>query len=113
MYLTHVRDVHDEPVEGGGVSVQWVIDDRTGAPNFAMRVFTVKPGAHTPLHRHAWEHEVLILSGSGIVRGGDEEREFAPEDAILIPPDELHQFRNTGEGDLRFICMIPNEGRRG
>ncbi|MFQ6099028.1 MAG: cupin domain-containing protein [Armatimonadota bacterium] len=113
MYLANVTDVQEHSVEGGGVFVRWLIDDEVGAPNFAMRIFTLKPGASTPHHRHPWEHEVFILSGRGVVVGGDERREFGPEHAILIPPNEAHQFRNTGSADVRFICLIPNEGKCG
>jgi len=25
-----------------------------------------------------------------------------------VKPDEPHQFRNTGSGPLKFLCLIPN-----
>jgi hypothetical protein len=27
---------------------------------------------------------------------------------VLVEGNEMHQFRNTGEGVLRFICLIPH-----
>jgi len=32
---------------------------------------------------------------------------FEAGDVVFVPPDELHQFRNTGDGELRFLCLIP------
>ena len=28
--------------------------------------------------------------------------------ALYIPPNEPHGYRNTGDGVLRFICVIPH-----
>ena len=90
-----------------GVSLRVLIGRDNGAANFAMRHFTVEPGGHTPEHRHNYEHEVLILAGKGIVRGGETWREFEEGDVLFIPPNELHQFKNTGDQPMQFICLVP------
>jgi mannose-6-phosphate isomerase-like protein (cupin superfamily) len=28
--------------------------------------------------------------------------------AVFVPPNEVHQFRNTGSGPLKFLCLIPH-----
>lgn len=91
-----------------GCSVRWLINDTDGAPNFAMRQFAVEPEGHTPKHSHPYEHEVYVLSGSGIVLEGDEEHPIAAGDFIYVCPDEIHQFRNTGTAPLTFLCMVPH-----
>ena len=91
-----------------GCSVRWLINDTDGAPNFAMRQFAVEPDGHTPKHSHPYEHEVYVLSGSGIVLEGDEEHPIAAGDFIYVRPDEIHQFRNTGTAPLTFLCMVPH-----
>ncbi len=93
-----------------GVCVRVAIGEEQGAPNFHLRVFTVAPGANTPLHEHPWEHEVFILRGGGVVVSGDRESPFVPHDAIYVAPNERHQFRNTGDEDVQFICVIPATG---
>ena len=91
-----------------GCSVRWLINDTDGAPNFAMRQFAVEPEGHTPKHSHPYEHEVYVLSGSGIVLEGDKEHPIAAGDFIYVRPDEIHQFRNTGTAPLTFLCMVPH-----
>lgn len=86
-----------------GVGVRELITDRDGAPNFAMRVFDVEPGGHTPLHEHPWEHEVYVLAGAGELRGGETPQPFSVGDAIYVPGGERHQFVNTGGEALRFL----------
>lgn len=95
------------PAPASGVTIRWLIDEAVGAPNFAMRYFEIAPGGSTPLHAHAWEHEVFILSGSGVVvcDGGDEA--FGPGDAIFVPHGERHCFRNTGTEPVAMLCLVP------
>ncbi|MFQ6132487.1 MAG: cupin domain-containing protein [Armatimonadota bacterium] len=113
MFLKNARDIPAEEVEEGatGTRIRWVIGDNVGAPNFHMRLFTLAPGGSTPLHEHPWEHEVFILRGEGVVVGGTDEHAFGPEDVIYVEPSERHQFRNTGDGDVELICVIPTPTR--
>jgi quercetin dioxygenase-like cupin family protein len=103
-------------IEGArGVRRAVLVSDRDGAPNFAMRLFQIDPGGHTPYHQHAWEHEIFVVGGRGWLRGGDGERELLPGASIFIPGGEMHQFRAGEDTTLDFLCMIPKlpEGCRG
>ena len=84
-----------------------VINADDGAPNFSMRVIDIEPGAATPSHEHSWEHEVYVLSGRGVVVGGQGETPIAKDSVIFVLPNEHHCFINTGNGPLCFICVIP------
>ncbi len=94
--------------EASGVSLAWLLDERRGAPHFAMRRFTVAPGGYTPLHRHEWEHEVYILSGKGVLVTEEGDHPLEAESAVLVAPGEKHQFRCSGEEPLVFLCLVPN-----
>jgi quercetin dioxygenase-like cupin family protein len=101
------EDASVEEEGAKGVRIKWLLDRSVGAPTFAMRHFTVQPGGRTPLHKHEWEHEVYVLEGEGSVRHEDREDPIRPGDAVFVPPNQLHQFRSTESGYLRFLCMIP------
>jgi quercetin dioxygenase-like cupin family protein len=107
-----VKDYREVDAKGSsdteGVSLRWVVAKEDGAPRFAMRVIEVQPGCATPHHRHWWEHEVFVLSGRGMVKGGDVERPIAEGSVVFMPGEEMHQFVNTGSDVLRFICMVPH-----
>lgn len=87
--------------------MQELLTESSGAPNFAMRLFELEPEGHTPQHSHPWEHEIYILQGQGEVRG-ETRIPFKASDALLIPPNSLHQFYNSGSEPLKFLCLIPN-----
>ena len=81
-----------------------------GAPNFIMRMFTLEEGGFSPYHTHPWEHEAFILSGEGIIKGADGEKHVSEGDFIFVPPNEEHQFVNSGKDPFEFLCIIPKEG---
>jgi quercetin dioxygenase-like cupin family protein len=102
-------DVEAKAADEGAVKlkVRWLINKDIGAPNFAMRLFEMQPGGNSPLHSHDWEHEVFILEGEGVVVGKEGEKKFKPEDVVFIPPNERHQFKNTGKKLVKFLCLVP------
>jgi quercetin dioxygenase-like cupin family protein len=109
LYKANASDVESASVteEGAkGTRIQWLINEKDGAPTFLMRRFTLEPGGFTPYHKHDWEHEVYVLEGQGNVRYESREEPIGPGDAILIPPGKTHQFR-AGNAGLKFLCMIP------
>lgn len=100
-----------QPVEmegAHGCQVRWLLGERDGTPNFAMRQFEVAPGGYTPRHSHPYEHEVFVLEGEGEVCEGDQPHSLRAGDVVLVQPDEVHQFRNTGSAPLKFLCLVPN-----
>ncbi len=111
MKVHHYEAIAAKPVEmegSSGCTVRQLVNEKDGAPTFAMRQFTVAPGGFTPRHVHAYEHEVFVLEGRGEVWEGDVPHPLRPGDVVLVKPEEVHQFRNTGDQPLKFLCLIPN-----
>jgi quercetin dioxygenase-like cupin family protein len=111
MQVKHYDEVEAKEVEMEGASrckVRWLVSEKDGAPNFAMRQFELEPGGHTPRHFHPYEHEIYVLEGEGAVVDGDRQRPLKPGDVVFVQPNDVHQFKNTGAGVLKMICLIPN-----
>ena len=111
MKVQDYKDVHLLPVnvEGAeGIKMRWLISQKE-APNFAMRLFEVAQDGHTPLHTHPTEHEIFILEGQGELVYETEHKPFKTGYVVYVEPGKLHQFRNTGPGVLKFLCLIPNK----
>ena len=110
MIIRHYEEVEAlAPQEPGvvGVKMRVVIGEEEGAPHFIMRHFSVEPGGQTPYHSHPWEHEVFVLKGEGKVIQGDKAFRVSPGHVIYIPPGEEHQFVNSGNEPMEFLCLIP------
>jgi len=39
--------------------------------------------------------------------GEEEEHVLRPGTVVFVPPNEPHQFKNTGRTTLKFICLVP------
>lgn len=112
MFVRQSEQVEARPMTmpgAQGVQMRLLVGREDGAPNFAMRLFDVRPGGCTPHHQHNYEHEILIIEGQGEVTGGDEVKPLKSGDVVFMPANELHQFRNTGNTPMRFVCLVPTQ----
>ncbi len=110
MKVQPINSHRQEPVvmDGAqGAKMRMLVGPSDGASNFHMRHFEVDPGGCTPHHQHDYEHEILVLAGSGTARSEQGDRPFKQGDVIFVPPNEMHQFQNTGTAPCEFICLIP------
>ena len=107
MHVTSIGRVreYDVNVEGArGVKVKYLLHKGVGAKKLQLRLFTIGVGGYTPLERHGHEHEVFILQGKALVRGGEKEVIVKAGDVIFIASNEKHQFKNIGGEELKFLC---------
>ena len=107
MYVTSVERVREYKIdeEGArGVRVKYLLHKGVGAKRLQLRLFTIDVGGYTSLEKHAHEHEVFMLRGKALVRGGDQEVVVKPRDVVFIPSFEEHQFKNIGDEPVEFLC---------
>ena len=85
-----------------------LVDASDGAPNFAIRRFTLDPGAEVPRHTNAVEHEQYVLDGEYVVGIEDEEYTVSAGDSLFVPAGAVHWYRNEGDEAGAFLCAVPN-----
>jgi len=103
------EDIEYESVDAAdGLSKGVLLSEGDGAPHFAMRRFTIDPGAEVPKHTNAVEHEQYVLEGEYVVGIDGEERTVSAGDALLIPAGVVHWYRNESDDPGAFICAVPN-----
>ena len=107
MKVRHTTEITDQPVtmEGAtGCRVRWLLGEKDGTPNFAMRQFEVAPGGHTPRHSHPYEHEVFVLEGEGEFTIGDEAVTAGAGMTVLAPAGITHGVEN--KGNQRLVILM-------
>ena len=107
MYVANVEKVREYKITEEGaykVKVKYLLHKGVGAKRLQLRLFTIDVGGHTPLEKHAHEHEVFMLRGKALVRGGDKEVVVGPRNVIFIPSYEEHQFKNVGDEPVELLC---------
>lgn len=111
MEIKNIQEVEVKDVEMEGaknVKMQVLTE---GAGNFTMRRFILGTDGQTPLHNHDWEHEAFILAGKGTFNYKGKENQVEKGTVIYVEANTDHQFKNIGEEDFEFLCLIPSEKR--
>ena len=67
---------------------------------------TIAAGAATPVHRHACEEVIVVLTGSGTLTIEGKPTAFGPNSTLIIPNDVVHQIVNTGADDMDIIATL-------
>ena len=107
--VRRAADIEYEPVDAAdGLEKGVLVDESRGAPNFAIRRFTLAPGAEVPKHTNEVEHEQYVLDGEYVAGIDGEEHTVSAGDSLLIPAGTVHWYRNAGDEPGAFICAVPN-----
>jgi len=76
----------------------------TTGPNTQVVIMSIKPGEDIGEETHPDNDQVLyLLSGSGKAVLDHQESDYKAGDLVLVPAGRLHNFINTGSGDLKII----------
>ena len=67
---------------------------------------TIAPGAATPVHRHACEEVIVILTGSGTLMIDGVTTAFGPNSTLILPHDVVHQITNTGADEMHLVATL-------
>lgn len=66
----------------------------------------VKPGNKSIPHYLKSSEVYYILEGKGIMHIDDEAKEVGKDCTVYIPPNASQWIKNTGNEDLRFLCIV-------
>lgn len=82
-----------------------------GAEQVGARLWRLRPGQASTLHRHRCQEEIyLVLEGSGRIKVGEETLTLAPQDFLRVAPETLRQvFNDTDSDALWFVFGAPVE----
>jgi len=113
MYVSSISRIKDLEVKAPGASQvlkKVLVGPKEGWDGWVMRLFTLKPGGHTPKHTHPWPHINYVTQGKGTLFAGGRENAVEAGSVAYVPADIEHQFINSGQEDFAFICIVPEEG---
>lgn len=113
MHVNNVKKISQVIVNAPGainVVKQTLVGPAQGWDGWVMRLFTLNKEGYTPKHSHPWPHINYIVSGTGILYLEGKEHEVEPGFTAYVPGGAEHQFKNRGEDNFTFICIVPEEG---
>ena len=105
MHLSKLEDLEPFTTLDGSTIREIAGPAWTPARNQSLAEATVPVGARTAAHYHRVTEELYFFTaGSGRMTLGDEEREVAPGDCVVIPPGQVHGLVNAGAEPLVLLC---------
>ena len=106
--IRRAEDIDYETVDAAdGVEKGVLVNEAHGAPNLALRRFTLAPGGGIPKHTNEVEHEQYVLAGEYTVGIDGEEHTVSAGDSLFVPAGVIHWYRNDGDEEGAFICAVP------
>ena len=85
---------------------QTVGGHKQGVKSMEVWLQTIGPGASTPVHCHACEEVIVILTGSGECTVRGQTSKFGPNSTLIIEPDVVHQIVNTSTEEMKLVAAL-------
>jgi quercetin dioxygenase-like cupin family protein len=114
----HAKKVHVDQVRAAGadqpeagkpgwidMDVRWLVTRQTvGADDTVFGVTYFPPGSRHEIHRHEHAEEVeYLIQGQGVARVGEDDVTMGVGDAVFVPRNDYHGFRNTSETETAVM----------
>ena len=89
-----------------------IVSGEKGSQTVTLRLVEIpvqQPGdtQRGPHHHAGFEECIYVLSGEGCTEAASGNHVLKAGDTILIPPNEPHVTRNTGNVPLMLLCFFP------
>lgn len=92
----------------GGNATTPIATPPAGAAEVSVIRQRQQPGGQNPPHSHDRE-EIIVMVGGWVEISIDGERhQLGPGDAVILPPDVLHQLRNRGGEPADWLLIAPS-----
>ncbi|HKL10867.1 MAG TPA: cupin domain-containing protein [Clostridia bacterium] len=110
--MDSVEEIKVANPEAKDAFMKVLIGPEEGWADHVMREFELGKDGFSPKHVHDWPHINYIIEGRGELQVGDSVHEIKAGGYAYVPSGIVHQFRNMGQGRLKFICIVPKEGHK-
>ena len=81
------------------------------AGRYSLIDMYVPPGGGPPLHRHDFEESFTVLEGEIVATFRGTKSTIRAGEAMKIPANAPHQFRNESEQPARLLCICSPAGQ--
>ena len=98
----------DEIIAGDKTSLRELLhpDKADLKIRYSLAHAKVKPGQSSLPPRLKTSEVYYMLGGEGIMHVDDESAPVHAGQAIYVPPNSSQHISNTGDSDLKFLCIV-------
>ncbi|TFH58030.1 MAG: cupin domain-containing protein [Candidatus Zixiibacteriota bacterium] len=98
-----------EIVAGDGTRLREILHPDREYPfsgRYSLAHACLAAGASSGPHRLKSSEVYYLLDGRGEMHIDDDSAEVSAGDTVEIPPGAVQWIKNTGEGELVFLCLV-------
>lgn len=104
------KDGTEITTEHGYVYYTLMNPEKAGTKQLTLSYIEIRPGIKTIPSMHPNTEEAFYIArGRGTIKVGDQIREVQKGDAIFIAENLWHQFENTGNEPMEWLCIYPGD----
>jgi len=113
MFIRELRD-SEEFIAGDNCALREIFNpDKDDLDlRYSLAHAVVKPGDTTWEHRLKTSEVYYILEGEGIMHINEESAPVRAGSTVYIPPMAKQCITNSGEKDLKFVCIVDPAWRK-
>ena len=113
MLLKHLKDCKEFVAGDGSLLRELLHPEKTGLQiRYSLAYAKVRAGEMTKPHKLKSSEVYYITEGEGLMHINEESFEVGRECAVYIPPHSTQYIENTGDSDLKFLCIVEPAWRK-
>lgn len=113
MFVKLLRECREFIAGDGSILRELLHPDKAAlGVRYSLAHATVGPGQKTKPHRLESCEVYYVLTGEGMMHIDRQTFVVGPDCAVYIPSRATQYIENTGESDLRFLCIVDPAWRR-
>jgi mannose-6-phosphate isomerase-like protein (cupin superfamily) len=107
MFVKHLNDCRQFIAGDGSILRELLHPDKADVSiRYSLAHATVEAGQRTKPHKLTSSEVYYVTAGQGLMHIDQESFEVGPECAVYIPPDAVQYIENTGNSELKFLCIV-------
>jgi len=107
MFLKYLKDCQEFTAGDDSILRELLHPEKTDLQiRYSLAHAEVRAGQKTIPHKLKSSEVYYITTGQGLMHIDDESFEVGPECAVYIPPNSVQYIENTGNSDLKFLCIV-------
>jgi mannose-6-phosphate isomerase-like protein (cupin superfamily) len=113
MLLKHLKDCQEFIAGDGSLLRELLHPDKTCLQiQYSLAYAKVMAGEMTKPHKLKSSEVYYVTAGKGLMHIDEESIEVNRECAVYIPPNSTQYIENTGNSDLKFLCIVEPAWRK-
>jgi len=113
MFVKHLSDC-DEFIAGDGSILREFLHPAKAdlQIRYSLAHAKITPGQVTKPHKLKTSEVYYILAGKGLMHIDEKSFGVTPECTVYIPPQSTQYIENTGNSNLKFLCIVDPAWRK-